>query len=301
MKNWIFVAALGYFLTAFSVSIDKILLRKPIKHPVVFAFYGGSLSIFAMVFIPFGVSWPGIGQFLVSLISGIIFILAMISFYSALRENEVSKVAPVVGGLIPIFVLIGSNIFLNETFSVNQIIAFVFLVSGSVFISFENRGFQKENSILRALAKPALAAFLFSIFYVLLKYIYLNQEFLSGFVWSRLGSFLGAISLLVLSKPRKLIIENSKSLEVKMGGLFVVNKILGSAAFILVNYAIFLGSAAIVNAMEGIQYITIFILGNLLSITHPDIFKEEINKKALLQKITAIVLIGIGFVLLSSH
>lgn len=295
--NWVVIAAIGYSLTAFNVIIDKILLRKPIKHPAVFAFYTGILSIFVMVLTPLGIYWPGTAQFAVSLLTGIVFIAAMIVFYGAIVENEVSKVVPVVGGLTPVFAFLLSNIFLGESLAVKQMTAFLFLVSGSVFILL-NKKTADKNFNLKIFQKPVLAASLFSIFYVLTKFIYLNQQFISGFVWTRLGSFLAAVFLFVLPKTRKLIFENIGGLKVKMGGVFVANKALGAIAFILINYAISLGNVALVNAMESFQYVFLFIFSALLSITYPEIFKEEISVVIIFQKIFAIILIAAGFFML---
>jgi len=69
----------------------------------------------------------------------------------------------------------------------------------------------------------------------------------------------------------------------------------GAGAFILQNWAIALAGLAylsIINALQGVQYVFLFILTGL-------ILKEGLSKKVILQKFFAIILIGIGLVFLA--
>ena len=295
IMNWVLISIFAYFINAFSSVIDKFILKKPIQHPIVLGFYSGILSIFVLFLAPFGLNWPGFSQFLISILAGIIFLAALIVFYSVLREGETSRIIPVIGGFTPIFVLIISYFVLGAHLTLFQFIAFGLLVCGGVLISAEKND---KNYKFGHFKKSIFAAFLFAIFYILSKYIFLNQPFISGFIWQRLGSFLGAIFLLVIFKNRELIFKTSKELKFKWGALVVVNKIIGGISFILINYAIYLGSVALVSALEGTRYAFIFLIVTALSIKYPAIFEEKISTPAIIQKIIAILLISLGFVVL---
>jgi len=77
---------------------------------------------------------------------------------------------------------------------------------------------------------------------------------------------------------------------------------MGAGASILQNWAIFLAPlvyVAIINALQGINYAFLLVFIIFLSLKFPQILKEEISKKILLQKIIAILLISAGLFLLT--
>ena len=70
-------------------------------------------------------------------------------------------------------------------------------------------------------------------------------------------------------------------------------------AFILVNYAIKLGSVTLVNALKGIEYAAVFVLTLLLSRFLPTIIKEFPSRKLIAAKSLGIAGITIGLWLLA--
>jgi len=54
----------------------------------------------------------------------------------------------------------------------------------------------------------------------------------------------------------------------------------------------------VIHALNGTQYVFLFIFSIFLSLKFPQILKEEISKEVLFQKIIAILLIGGGLTLL---
>jgi len=86
------------------------------------------------------------------------------------------------------------------------------------------------------------------------------------------------------------------------GGLLLFNKTLSGVAFAFLNYAIFLGSVSIINAMQGLQYVFLFLLATFLSQKYPKLIAEKIDKKSLLQKGMALMLIVAGlFIIAYNH
>jgi len=138
------------------------------------------------------------------------------------------------------------------------------------------------------------AALFFAGSYVLTKFVFTEQPFISGFVWIRMGGILGAILLILWPGGWQEVIKASKSVKAKTGGLVVFSKSLSAGAFILLNYAIFLGSVILVNALQGIQYVFLLIIALFLSRKFPQIIKEQISDTIVIQKIIAILLIGLG-------
>ena len=112
-----------------------------------------------------------------------------------------------------------------------------------------------------------------------------------------------ALCFFILAKEvKEEIFQKKNTLKKKTMGIFIVNQGAGAGANILQNWAIALcplAYIAIINALQGVQYVFLLILTVLLSLKFPQIIKEEISGKILLQKISAILLIGAGLALIA--
>ena len=80
--------------------------------------------------------------------------------------------------------------------------------------------------------------------------------------------------------------------------LFLAVRLLAVAAFILLNYAISLGSVALINALQGAQYVFLIFIILALSEQYPRILREELSHRILLQKFIGVALIAVGLYLL---
>lgn len=299
--SWLLFAIISYFLNAVTAIIDKFLLNKSVPSPVAYAFYVGLLSIFAVILIPFGVVWPGLKIVAQNMIPGIVFFWAVFFFIAAVKKNEVSRVVTMIGGFTPMFVLILNFLFLHERLRGIHLLAFVILVSGGVLISLKRPPLKDDEIKLtpEGIGISLIAAFVFALYYVSAKFIFSdNQPFISTFFWSRLGSFLAAISILIIPSWRAVIFRARKTAGVRGGTLFVANKVTAAFSFILLNYSIKLGDVALVNAIQGVQYAFLFGLVVFLAKKYPNILEEKITRLVAMQKILAIIIIGIGLSLL---
>ncbi|MBU1137098.1 EamA family transporter, partial [Patescibacteria group bacterium] len=118
--NWILIALIAQFLFALVFILDKFFVSKTVLKPVVYAFWAGVLQILVLVFVPFGFKVISPLQILISLSSGALFVLANLLFYRAIQSKEISRIAPVVGGLIPIFTILLSFLFIGERLTAIQ-------------------------------------------------------------------------------------------------------------------------------------------------------------------------------------
>lgn len=298
---WLIVAISAYFLFSIVALGDKYLLSGP-PNPKSYSFYVGILGIISLFLIPFvGFLVPETTQIILSLLAGGILIFALFGLYTGLENFETSKVVPAIGGLLPLFTF--GLVFLfsgrKEMLSFWEILAFIFLLAGSILITFE-----KGKSISsKSLKISAITAFLFAITFVLTKYVYLAQPFWSGFIWMRIGGFIAAVSFIFTKEVKREIFERKFTFQKKTGTFFLFNQGMGAGAFILQNWAIALvplGFLAFINALEGTKYVFLLIFTTFLSLKFPQILKEKISRKILLQKIIAILLIGGGLFLLTT-
>ncbi|MDD5289767.1 MAG: DMT family transporter [Patescibacteria group bacterium] len=321
--SWFLVALIAYFLNAVAMTVDKTLLKKGgIKNPVVYTFYIAALGSVLMLFvIPFGFFVPAVITAIAALISGAVFAWALILMFDALGKDDATRVTAAIGGLVPVFVFILAWFVLEEAFSTRQIIAAVLLIAGAFLMSldFQTHGalswLKKKLGLSQGLILPHIrkalwlalpSAALFGVSHILTKFVYNNTTFLNGFIWTRLGSFVVVLLLLFSVKNRRDLKNSLKrnkkgksSAEQKKSGLrFLFGQACGGASALLQQYAIFLGSVALVNAVSGVQYAIVFILVIILTKTAPKLLKEKLTREVVIQKVLAIIIIAAGLYLI---
>ena len=282
----------------------------PIPSPKVYCFYVGLLGVLFLVLAPFlGFYIPETWQIVLSLLAGALFIYGLFWFYKALRLFEASRVVPAIGGILPFFTFLLIYIFSKgkETFSFWEFSAFILLILGSILVTYE----KGKKVSLKSLQISAVAAFFLALSFVLTKYVYMAQPFWSGYIWIKIGGALAAFAFLLTREVRSEVFKLVRTIfqkkekptgGIKIGGIFLGNQAVGAGANILQNWAIALAPlvcVAIVNALQGIQYVFLFVFAVLISLKFPQIIKEEISRRIIFQKIIAILLIGGGLAILA--
>ncbi len=298
---WIWIVLIGYFLNTIATLISKWLLIKDIPHPAVFTFYIGVLNMVALVLIPFGFYFPGYFEVMIALTSGITFGLGLFLMSKAMNFDQVSQVAPMVGGLQPIFVLGFVWWFLPETLVWKQYIGIGLLVLGSIMIALEigkKRLFRKRKVFTASWPYILSSSLFFGLSFALLKLVYIQQDFISGFIWTRIGVFLFVLVLLVLPGNWRKIKKSFYKSPPKSKGWFLFGQLAGAISFLMIAYAISIGPVTIINAMQGIQYAFLFIFIILLMKKYPHLLDEPMTKLVIAQKTIATIIIIIGLSLL---
>ena len=300
--TWVLVALGGHIANGAAFIIDKTLLTKSFKRPATYAGIVGLLGLFAIVLFPFGVHMPTYAGWIWIVVSGATFVTALWAFFSALAAGEASRVVPVIGSLIPVLTLIGTTAFLHERLSGTQLIGFAFLVVATVVLA---GGKTKSRLSKDAIVLAITAATLFAISFITVKIGYESEGFLTTFTLSRLVGFATAIILLSYDIgayeeikgaffPKKSISVKAKKGKKLALILVLTAQTLGAGGFVLVQYAISLGSAAIVNALQAVQYAFLVLAAFLFSKTAPDLLGEDLTLSTIIQKTVAIILVATG-------
>ncbi|MFZ5559517.1 MAG: EamA family transporter [Patescibacteria group bacterium] len=289
---WLLIVILAHLFYALIFIIDKYIISRPLPHPIVYTFYIGILSICVWVLALFGFSFPSGYEILLILLAGISQVIGCIYFYKALNLGEVSRIVPFVGSFVAIFILILSTLLIGERLSLQQYIAFILLVLGSLIVSYK-----KKEIFQRSFGLALFSALLFAIFWVITKYIFSDTTFVSGLIWVRTGVVFISLFLLLPRKNRQLIFKETAELKFKTIGFFSGGRILSIAASFFMYLAVFLGSVTLANSLQGLQYAFVLILALLLFRKIPSL-REEFSKKIIAQKVIAIILIGIGLFIL---
>ena len=309
---WLTLAILSYLFFAVAAFLDKYILGGALPSPKVYSFYTGLSSLAILFLLPililvssgsmgfFGVTLDGpldifsvsdISAIVLSLITGGIFLLALYFYYKGVLEFEVSRMGPTVGAIVPLFILGLVYLFTfipldlgfeRQSLGFHKFIALVCLVLGGLVLMLH----REKVITIKSLRISLVASFLFGLTLVLTKLVYNFLPFWSGFFWIKLGTFFASFFFLFSREVRIMVFNNKKTFRKKIAFPFLSAKALGAVATVFQNGAIFLAPVIflpIVSALSGIQHVFLIVLATLLFFKFPNILREEISKKVLLQ------------------
>ncbi|MBD3281616.1 EamA family transporter [Candidatus Uhrbacteria bacterium] len=311
---WILIALLGHASNGVAFIIDKILITNAFKRSATYAGLVGILSILALVLAPWVTEWPHGRTLTLALVSGIAFTTALWSFFAALARGEASRVVPVISAFIPMLTLAGTTAFLHERLTGAELMGFFLLIVATIILS---SGKAKERLTKEALLLSGVSALLFATMSVTIKAIYEDVGFLSGFVSTRIVAAVTALIIVViidsdageeiltifgLSKKSKSGVRNSKfdknggiKLNPKTAaGLALLGQTMGGLGFVGVQYAISIGSAAIVNALQVMQFALLVLVAFLFKSKAKVLLGECLNRSVVLKKALALVIMAVG-------
>jgi uncharacterized membrane protein len=305
---WILPAVIGYFCLGFSQLLDKFLLSgRRIPAPAVYAFYVALFSLFSLFFSPFGFGAAPLPLVLLFLLAGFLYTYGLLAFYYAVRDYELSRIAPLQGLVISVTVILIGLSF-PELFGEFQAATGVFLslalfVLGGILVSYD-LPFRKGDHLPVSVFLSGVAT---GLYILILKFGYTELSFVNGLVWSRLGIFAGGLSLLVvpvfrrqifsrrpraLEAPKARVLTKHRALTIT---LFLVNKVVAGSGTFLLLYAIARGSASYVQALNGVQYVFLMLLTLVVAHVFPKIYEERLSFWDWAQKIAAVFIIAAAF------
>lgn len=302
---WILLTISAYLFGAVANILDKFLLSsKRFSSAPVYAFYVGTFSLWAVFFAPFGLRVPNAWGLTLCLLSGAIFMFGILLLYFAIGKAQASRVVPVVGAVLPLATFLIALPFQAEKLNSLQLFGILLLIFGGLLISFDLPLRLGRRKFFSGFYYALGAGILLALAYVLFKYISANENFITWYVWTRVGGFVGTLSLLMIPAWRRDIFKSfhthrkNKKQAVSTGAIFVGNKIVGGLSALLLNFAFTLGSVTLINALVSVQYVFVLFLAWLVSRKYPQIFQEKLFFWDWAQKLIAIGVIAGGIFLI---
>lgn len=296
---WALVAIGGHLSNGAAFVIDKSLLTSSFKRAGTYAAAVGALSALALVVLFFGAhlpasfaSWAWIAT------AGIAFVLALWAFFSALAAGEASRVVPIIGSLIPILTFIGTASLLGERLTQLQAVGFALLILATITLA---GGSATSRLSSRAIWTAILSAALYALSSLAIKIGYDTEGFATTFGISRAFAAVTAVAILCIDQKAWVEIQSmftrkkrAKKTSRLAAILVLVGQTLGAIGFILVQYAINLGSAAIVNALQAVQYAFLVLIAFAFAKRAPRLLGEDLTPSTVIRKSIAIVIVAIG-------
>lgn len=300
---WLILATLGHLLNAFVYLTDKAFVTKLYPSPKALTFISGAAGVFLFAAFPWYPKPASYDVIIAGVGSGLISIPALLYFFKAVQRDEVSRVVPAIGSLIPLFTFGLSYWILAERLMSTSLAAFILLALGGILIAFRSFTFSFLQRMYSHFFLEIMVAFLFSLTFVLQKYAFEGTDDFSAFLWSRIGAVGAALPLLLFTEVREKLkfldlLSNGATSGLKKGMLFIVTRIFAGISPLIILLAISFGSATLVNSLQGLQYGLLFLLTLIFSRRFPDIFREEMTRRVLVQKSIATAMIIAGLALL---
>jgi len=291
---WILFSVLAALCWAAVNTVDKYILTKWIKTPLVPVIIVGIIGLVAsiIVYLVYGFSPLSNFNILLALIAGIFYILMTVFYFKALKIEEVSRVAPLFY-LSPLFILIFAGMFLGEIFTPLKYLGIFLLVFGGILISSKNP-FKIKPS--KAFWWMFLATISITINALLTKHLLNFADYWTIFAWTRIGAVIGIIPIAYIYLPE--LIATVKEHGKRVVAVISTNETLNLLGVLFITIATSIGYVTLVNALSSVQPFFVLLFAVLLSVFYPSILKEELSKSIISLKILAIVLMFAGALLI---
>lgn len=292
--SWITFSILAAFIWAIVNTVDKYVLTKWVRKPIVPIMILGIIGLIAslFIFLIHGFSYLSYLNITLAFIAGIFYILANTFYFKAAKLEEISRIVPLFS-LTPIFVLILATVFLGEIFTLEKYLGIFLLVAGAVLISL-------KNSLRLSFKKPfwfMMAAIMsFAITLVITKYLLNLADYWTVFAYIRIGTIFALIPIFYFHFGK--LISTVREHGKKVIGIISINESLNVIAILFFTIAAASGYITLVESLASTQSFFVLLLTVFLSIFYPKILKEEIGKSTVLIKFIAIILMFIGVILI---
>jgi drug/metabolite transporter (DMT)-like permease len=308
--NWILLAVGAQFLNAFVALVDKHIVsdEKTLPRPFVYAFYtclisGAWIVVYFIGFFPFAsqtlhvptfanVVKPTLEVVALSFLAAYTFFTALVAMFSALRDHDASDVVPVIGSVSALASFGLGYYFFNTTLSHNFALGIGLLSLGTFLVS--RLRFPLSTAMI-----ALYSGIFFALHYITLKGLFESTSFDNGFFWSRIAFVFFALTLLMIPNYFEKIKEQTKTTSKQTKYLVLGNKLLAGVSTILILKATDLGDVAVVQALGGLQFVFILLLGIFFSMRPTKLnIGETYQHDTILKKALFVTVITVGFLVL---
>lgn len=297
--TWFFIALIAPFLWALTNHIDKLLLEKyfgdnGVGTLMIFSSAIGIVMLPILYFLNPDILHIGIRNILILLIDGVLAASVLWLYFEALKDEEASIVV-VFYQLIPVFAYLFGFVILGETLSQTELIAMGLIILGTLIVSVEIEDDNKFKLRRKTIFLMTIAAALSALESVIFKFVAVKEDLWISLFWDNAGLGLVGIALfLFVARYRKDFLNTLKSKSIPILSLNAVNEGLYVSGNILFAYSFLLAPVALVLLVNAYQPLFVFAIGIVLTLFFPKLGVETITLRNILQKLAAIIVVGIG-------
>lgn len=306
--TWLLLALVSPFVYALANFTDKYLIEHYAKGGEESSV--GSLALFSSlfglivipIFLLFGTpsgAVPMAGVWTL-ILTGCIYLVAIILYLHALSDDDVSNVIPF-WLTAPIFNFILGWLFLEEYLSSSEVFSCILILIGAALLTIE----QNEDGKIHVKWNLALimlgSSFLLAVNDLLFKKVAIETSFWDSLFWTYVGyALLGILLFLVVRQYREGFVRLLKRSGTFILGINVSGEGLMIGGDFVLRFATLLAPIALVQSVsDGFQPVFTFVGGVLLTLFFPHIIKESIDRRHLIRKTMATIIMVVGLFLLT--
>jgi uncharacterized membrane protein len=307
--SWLIFAFSGPVLWAISVHLDKYLVDRFFKDSnvavlLVFTAWIGLLLLPFIWFYEPNVTAPGAASIAVIMLSGILYMGAMLFYLRALQAEEASVVAPFFQAS-PLFGYGLAYLVLGETLSGRQIAGGVLIIAGALFVSLKLGPFGSADAPTGGRFKARLAVlmlacgFALAVSALIFKIFAIRTEFWTTTFWMFVGEALFGAGLLSVRAYRTQFFMLLRSNTAALLSINASNELINLGGGLGSRYALLFAPLSIVQAIGSTTTLFVFLFGVLLSIAFPRLGREGLSGRELAQKGIAALSVAVGVALVT--
>lgn len=304
--NWLILVLIATIIDAVRIFIDNYTSDVYFKgkHAVALTLLAGYTDIIvALILLPiinFDFQNADLSTIGLILGAGAISGLSVIPYFKALEIEDSTNIG-IFLQLAPIFYLVFGWLFLGETISLAQFIAFIIILSASFLIVLSARKKSRHTKI-----RAALYVLIYVIIAVIGNLIFVKTAndgfgFFEGMTFVLIGKgIVHILTVWAVPKWHKRFYSVIKSSKGKALRPMLINQVINVIktftyrAALVIAPAVALASAA----SDSTEPIVIFFMGIILTIIWPKFGREKLDKKTVLAHLAATILVVIGVVLI---
>lgn len=287
--TWVIFALLAYFFWSCSNVGDKVVFSRYFSNALVYLFYGFLFSPIILFFVFFTkIEAPSPHLILFSGLSALLYLLVSIFYIKAVAVEEISRVN-LLWNMSPIFSFIIAWLFLGERLDGLESVLFIFLIVAALLASFHAIG--KKIKITRGFLYMVITCLFYAMYAVVVKYVSRDVDFYTFYLYFTLW-LVPLPFLLFLSKSfRRVFKKETLRLNGKVILYVTIVSVVSRLGVLFYQSSLVNGPVSLINGMEGAQTIMVFLIAALLTRFYPGILREEMDRKNILFKLSALVIV----------
>ena len=299
---WLFFAFSGPVLWAISTHVDKYLVERYFKHSdvAVLLLFTAFMGLLALPFIAYyerTILEPGAASIALIILSGVLYMGATLFYLHALQSEEASVVAPFFQA-VPLFGYVLAYVVLGERLSTLQATGGILIVAGTLIVSLR-LGQPAHKFKLRLVLLMLGCGLTAAVSSLIFKLFAIQIAFWTTTFWMFVGEAIFGLALLCVASYRRQLVDLFRANAAALMGINGSNELINLGGGLGSRYALMFAPLSIVQAISSTTTLFVFAFGVLLSLLFPQLGRETLSRRDLLQKGTAAVLVALGVALIT--
>ena len=302
LMTWLLFAFSGPVLWAVSTHFDKYLVERYFKHSdvavlLIFTALIGLLTLPFIAIFEHTIFDPRAASIALIVLSGVLYMGAMLFYLHALQSDEASVAAPFFQ-TVPLFGYVLAHFVLGERLSSVQVTGGVLIVVGALIVSVRV-GRKARRFKLRLVLLMLCCGLAAAVSGLIFKLFAIEVAFWTTTVWMFVGEAIFGAALLGVESYRRQLIDLFRAHAAALVAVNGSNELINLGGALGNRYALMFAPLSIVQAISSTTTLFVFVFGVLLSILFPQLGRETMSWRDLLQKGAAAVLVALGVALVT--